>query len=128
MDLDGSGARKARKLLAGQCRCAVLYDAGETVLALADVGNRAQRVVANVNRREAAVGQHLAAMIGPRVDADLADADTRAPIRPERTREGLHERAEFLRRRVVVTDLADFGAHGARDARRLELADQSREV
>src|SRR5947208_1888313 len=102
MDLDGSGAGEARKLLARQRRRAMLYDAGEAVLALADVGNRAQRVIADIDRREAAIGKYLAAMIGARVDADLADADWRAPIRAERFREGLHERAEFLRRRVVV--------------------------
>ena len=67
-------------------------------------------------------------MIGPRVDADLADTHARVPVRSERLREGLHERAEFLRRRVVVTDLADLSADGDRDALRLELADQSREV
>src|SRR5947207_15624059 len=124
MDLDGSGARKARKLLAWQCRCAVLYDTRKPVLALADVGDRAQRVIADVDRREGAVGQHLAAMIGPRVDADLADTHARASIRSERLREGFHERAEFLRRRVVMADLADLGAHGDRDARRLEVAEQ----
>src|SRR5438067_1007894 len=128
MDLDGSGIREARKLVAWQCRCAVLYYAGEPVLAATDLGDSAQRVIAHVDRREAAVGQHFAAMVGARVDADLADADARAPVRGERLREGLHERTEFLRRRVVMADLANLGADGDGEVRRLELADQAREV
>jgi hypothetical protein len=107
-------------------KASVLHRPRQTVLLACDLRQLRERVEVDLH-----VGQHLAvrshepAVRGPRLHADLAQADEAAATAAV---VAVHERAQLVHVRVLPTHLADFAADRDGHALRLALPDERGEL